>query len=221
MGSGHGEESQKETSRMNILFASHNRFKLKEVERLLPEGVQLICLADMPDSRPVEETGQTLMENAEIKAVAAFERYGLPSFADDSGLFVHALGGRPGVHSARFAGMGADDKQNMAKLLEELEGIRDRSAYFATCIAFRDWSGSHFFEGRIVGNITEAARGHNGFGYDPLFQPEGRTNTFAEMDSVVKEQLSHRAQAIRSFTDFLQRHLKAGSGESPPSFGNR
>lgn len=189
---------------MELLFSTHNRHKLKEILGLLPPGIRLSCLADRDGTMPVEETGNTLRENAAIKANHAFQSYGMPSFADDSGLFVRALDGAPGVHSSSFAGQDASALQHVEKLLRELNGKEDRSAWFETCIAFRETNGIHFFHGKIHGIITTASRGEGGFGYDPVFLPEGEEMTFAEMASARKREISHRGKALHAFSEYLR-----------------
>ncbi len=197
---------------MKILFATHNRNKLEEVRKRISPQFELLCLADIENSISPEETGTTLKENAAIKANSAFKALGIPSFSDDSGLFVQALQGAPGVYSADYAGEHGNAEKNIDKLLSELSHHPERSAYFETCIAFREENGIHFFTGRVHGQITHEPAGAEGFGYDPVFLPDGSEQTFGQMDSVSKYDVSHRSRALEAFTKFL---LSRGSSEQP------
>ncbi|HET6566323.1 MAG TPA: RdgB/HAM1 family non-canonical purine NTP pyrophosphatase, partial [Rhodothermales bacterium] len=175
-----------------------------EMQALLGDlGVVLIPASDFPGAPEVEEDAPTLEGNARKKAVELQAFTGLSAVADDTGLEVDALGGRPGVHSARYSGPEADAGANRAKLLRELDGVRDRTARFRTVIAYADGEQVHLFEGVCEGRITEAERGAGGFGYDALFVPEGEDRTFAEMGKGEKNAISHRARALRGFVDFL------------------
>lgn len=170
--------------------------------------IELVSAADVQDAPHVEEDADTLRGNAEKKARALHEHTGLPSLADDTGLEVDALGGVPGVHSARYAGPESNDSANRAKLLAALAGCEDRSARFHTSLAFAENSGLHFFDGVCEGVITNAERGSAGFGYDAIFQPfaaDGRT--FAEMDKAEKNLISHRGRALAQFVRFLEEQL--------------
>lgn len=179
-----------------LAVASKNPDKIKEIEEVLaPIGLadEIVRGLDWPD---VEETGETLEENALIKARAVVEATGLPAIADDTGLEVEALGGEPGVHTARFAGPHATYDENVARMLEVMEGVSDRAARFRTVVALVFPDGVEVVsEGSIEGVITRSRRGSDGFGYDPVFEVEGRT--LAEMTAEEKNQLSHRARAIR------------------------
>lgn len=157
--------------------------------------------AGLPSDLP--ETGQTFAANALQKARFAFERTGLTCIADDSGLEVEALNGAPGVYSARYAGAAKSDMANVAKLLRELDGVMDRRARFRTMIALIDADGEHLFEGEVRGTITTEMRGTNGFGYDPVFLPEMSELTFAELDAVRKNAISHRGHAVWKLVRFL------------------
>nr|MBP9080787.1 RdgB/HAM1 family non-canonical purine NTP pyrophosphatase [Flavobacteriales bacterium] len=163
--------------------------------------------AGLPTDLP--ETGHTFAANALQKARFAFERTGMPCIADDSGLEVDALNGAPGVYSARYAGQAKDDRANMAKLLHELGGVTNRKARFRTVIALIDASGEHLFEGEVRGTITTEPRGANGFGYDPVFLPEMSELTFAELDPVRKNAISHRGHAVWKLVRFLTDHQPA------------
>jgi len=189
---------------MELVFATNNPGKLSEVRQLLPSSIRLLSLRDIDCEEELPETGRTLTDNARQKANYVFEKYGMNCFADDTGLEVDALGGRPGVYSARFAGKQADPLENMQKLLIEMRGITDRRARFRTVIALIDSTGTHCFEGIVSGTITEAPRGSNGFGYDPVFVPEGTSMTFAEITAEAKNAVSHRRMAIDGLMEFLK-----------------
>lgn len=186
----------------SLVVASKNVDKIREVEAVLAEvGLvgEVVRGLDWPD---VEETGDTLEANALLKARAVAEATGLPALADDTGLEVDALGGAPGVYAARYSGPGATYASNVAKLLDELQGISERRAVFRTVIAVVDPGGDEWLaEGTLDGRIALAARGGNGFGYDPVFEVGGRT--LAEMDAAEKNGLSHRARALRAIAAAL------------------
>jgi len=190
-----------------LVIASHNPGKVQEITELLaPHGLSVISAASLGLPEP-EETGATFTENAVLKAVAAATASGLPVLADDSGIAVTALGGQPGIYSARWAGPGKDFSVAMHRVERELAGTTDRSAAFvsALCLAWPD--GRHeTFEGRVEGTLVWPPRGNNGFGYDPMFVPEDRQQTFGEMDPAAKHALSHRSRAFakllaRGFAD--------------------
>lgn len=189
---------------MKICFASNNRHKLEEIrEKLAGSFLEIIPLEETGITEDIPETGDTLTDNAFQKARYVYERTGLFCFADDSGLEVSALGGAPGVYSARYAGPQRDANDNMDKLLHELDGKTDRSAAFKTVIALLHPSGDYAFEGEIRGTILREKRGDKGFGYDPLFVPDGHDRTFAEMDNAAKNRISHRALAVEKLVAFL------------------
>lgn len=188
---------------MKWVFASKNEHKVSEIRALLPDRIILQSLNDIGWDNDIEETGETLEANAVIKAKAVFEATGMPCFADDSGLEVAALNGRPGVHSARFAGPEKSDFNNCEKLLSDLKGMENRKAKFKTVIAYVDDQGSHLFSGAVHGTILHEFRGTMGFGYDPLFVPDGWTLTFAEVTKDEKNRVSHRAKAFEQFLKFL------------------
>lgn len=185
-----------------LAVASKNPDKVREVEEVLAStGVvsEIVRGLDWPD---VEESGETLEENALLKARAVTEATGLPALADDTGLEVDALGGRPGVHSSRFAGLEATYDENVALLLEVMAGVEDRSARFRTVVALVFPDGVEITaEGVVEGSIIEEPRGNSGFGYDPVFEVDGRT--FGEMTLEEKSLLSHRARAIRALAESL------------------
>jgi XTP/dITP diphosphohydrolase len=186
-----------------LLLCTGNPGKVAELRALLPSGMDLLSLTDAGLPLDLPETGDTFAANALEKARFAFERTGLRCIADDSGLEVTALGGAPGVYSARYAGPAKNDGENMARLLRELDGKEDRSARFRTVIALIDGTGEHLFEGEVRGSITTAPRGSNGFGYDPVFLPEMSDLTFAELDARMKNAISHRAQAVWKLVRWL------------------
>lgn len=192
---------------MNIVFATNNKNKLAEVRAMLGGKVEVLSLADIGCHVDIPETGSTLEENAVIKAKYVYEHYNIPCFADDTGLEVDALNGAPGVYSARYAGgEGHDSEANMAKLLRELNGNDNRSARFRTVIALieEDEREPILFEGIVNGSITKEKSGAEGFGYDPIFQPEGHTKTFAELGNEVKNKISHRARAIAKLAEHFK-----------------
>jgi XTP/dITP diphosphohydrolase len=186
-----------------IVLCTGNPGKVVELKALLPAGMDLVGLRELglPDDLP--ETSPTLEGNALQKARYVFERTGLPSVADDTGLEVDALGGAPGVRSARYAGEAKDPKANMAKLLSELQDRPVRTAQFRTVIALVAPDGEWTFEGVVRGHIAGAPRGTGGFGYDPLFMPEGEEFTFAEMPLDRKNSMSHRARAVQALLQHL------------------
>lgn len=188
---------------MKLLFATNNRHKIEEVQQLTGSHFQLTGLAEAGITEELPETGDTMEANALQKARYAFAKCGLPCFSDDSGLEVEALDMAPGVYSARYAGPQKNDSDNMDKLLRELDGNTNRRAQFRTVIAFTDGKQEHLFEGIVKGTIIRERRGTNGFGYDPLFVPDGFEKTFAEMLPAEKNALSHRARALDGFLTFL------------------
>lgn len=193
------------SKKKTIVFATNNQHKLEEVRAILGDRFDIRSLDDIGCKADIPETGKTFSENALQKARFVKKYYGFDCFADDSGLEVAALDGAPGVHSARYASeAGHDSEANNAKLLEQMEGKTDRKADFKTVIAFIQGTDVHFFEGQVDGTIITERRGTNGFGYDPLFVPNGYEQTFAEMDPQTKNQISHRARAVQKFADFLK-----------------
>lgn len=187
-----------------LLFSSHNKDKINEIRAMIPSNIHLLSLADCGFADEIPETGQTLRDNAIIKARYAAERINIACFADDSGLEVTALNCAPGVYSARYAGEPKDHAANNEKLLRKLKGAKDRSARFKTVIAL--WWGEemHLFEGTVSGHIAEKPQGSNGFGYDPIFVPEGHARTFAEFSMEEKAALSHRGRALAKLLSFLK-----------------
>lgn len=187
---------------MKIYFASQNQNKIREIAAALPAGITIAGI-DEVTSNELEETGQTLEENALQKAKFVSEATSAPAFADDTGLEVDALNGAPGVISARYAGEQKSATDNIAKLLRELKGISNRSARFRTVIAYVNGHQQFLFEGIVDGKIAESPSGKEGFGYDPVFIPDGSTKTFAEMTLEEKNQWSHRARAAAKLIRFL------------------
>lgn len=193
---------------MKIIFASANKNKITEIKALLPAGFNLMGLADIGIIEEIPESGTTIKENSFLKAqyVLNFlkqKNETIAVFADDSGLEVESLNNAPGVYSARYAGVPKSDANNNKKLLEELKLVTNRKARFVTVITLIINGEIHYFEGEIKGTIAYEARGTNGFGYDPLFIPQGYRSTFAELDAEVKNTISHRAQAVKKLVAFL------------------
>lgn len=188
---------------MQLLFATHNQNKLKEVKNLIPKTIQLLSLADFNITTDVDETSDTIEGNALLKARSIYDQTGINCFADDSGLLVDALNGGPGVYSARFAGEQKNDDDNMRKLISALENETNRRAHFKTVIAVIIDKKEYLFEGIINGTIIKEKKGNNGFGYDPIFMPYGYNQTFAEMSLEIKNNISHRAIALRKMVSHL------------------
>ncbi len=192
-----------------ILIASNNLHKIKEISDILSSlPIKILSLKDFPDFPDTEETGSTLEENSLIKAKAVYEKFNIPALADDTGLFVDALKGEPGVYSARYAGENASYSDNCEKLLLNLKDVegKDRTAEFrCTLCLYVNENEHYFFKGLVEGKIIKQARGENGFGYDPLFIPKGFAKTYAEMGDEKKNELSHRALALKKFKKFLSR----------------
>lgn len=188
---------------MKLVFGTNNKHKLEEVKSILPETIELISLADINCHEDIPETADTLEGNAFQKAYYIKENYGYDCFADDTGLEVEALDNAPGVYSARYAGPGHDPEANMNKLLSALEEKENRKAHFRTAIALLLNGKEYIFEGIINGVIIDEKRGCAGFGYDPIFIPEGYSQTFAEMGNELKNKISHRALAVQKLTAFL------------------
>ncbi len=188
---------------MEIVFASNNAHKLEEVRSKLPEVFKVLSLKDVLGDVDIPETGTTLDENAAIKANYVFERTGKNCFADDTGLEISTLNGEPGVYSARYAGEECSFQDNMDKVLRNMAGATDRSAKFRTAICLILNGEEYLFEGSVEGEMLEEKRGEEGFGYDPIFQPKGFEETFAEMSMDQKNKISHRGRAVQKLVDFL------------------
>lgn len=190
---------------MKLVFATNNAHKLEEISSILGDKIELLSLKDIGCHEDIPETADTLEGNALLKSSFIYRNYGLNSFGDDTGLEVEALGGAPGVYSARYAGgEGHDSQANMRKLLRELEGVENRKARFRTVISLILDGKEYLFEGIINGEIIKEKRGGSGFGYDPIFKPEGYEQTFAELGAGVKNEISHRALAVKKLAQFLK-----------------
>jgi XTP/dITP diphosphohydrolase len=190
---------------LELVFATNNQHKLEEVSAKLGGRIKLLTLNDIGCHEDIEETGATFSENAAIKSRYIYEKYGLNCFGDDSGLEVEALDGKPGVYSARYACEHGNHGANIDKLLKNLEVIENRAARFVTIISLI-WEGNeYFFEGTVEGTIRDKRTGVQGFGYDPVFQPNGFDITFAEMSLEEKNKLSHRAKAVEKLVEFLNK----------------
>jgi XTP/dITP diphosphohydrolase len=191
------------TAIMKIVFATNNQHKLSEIRQILGDRVEVLSLQDIGCDVDIPETGKTLEENALQKAQYVFDHYHTDVFADDTGLEVEALNGAPGVYSARYAGEGHDSEANMSKLLKKLSNNDNRKARFRTVIALIQQGDVHKFEGIVNGQIIRERRGGQGFGYDPIFQPDGYDKTFAELGLDIKNTISHRARAVAKLCAFL------------------
>ena len=197
---------------MKIVFATNNQHKLQEIREILGDQFEILSLADIGCHEDIPETGNTLEANAHQKAEYVFDHYHIDCFADDTGLEVDALGGAPGVHSARYAeGTDHDSEANMAKLLRELGDNDNRKARFRTVISLIQMEGGnpvcsreYQFEGVVEGRIDREKHGSEGFGYDPVFIPEGYDKSFAELGEEIKNQISHRARAVKKLAEWLK-----------------
>ena len=188
---------------MKIVFATHNANKLKEVQDILPDPIELLSLDDIGCHEEIPEIADTVEGNALIKANHVFENYNYPCFADDTGLFVEALNGEPGVRSARYAGCSKDPNANNKKLLENLNSLENRNAFFKTVIVYKTETTTEEFTGICSGKILKSPTGQIGFGYDPIFLPEGYNQSFAEMSSKTKNKISHRGKAMEKFESYF------------------
>ena len=189
---------------MKIVFATNNKHKLEEIKDILGKEFEIVSLAEIGCHEDIPETGATLEENARQKSSYVVEHYGQNCFADDTGLEVDALNGEPGVHSARYAeGTDHDSEANMRKLLSKMANVKDRTARFGTVISLIINGVEHQFEGRVDGRIATEKHGKEGFGYDPIFIPEGYDKSFAELGEEVKNQISHRARAVKKLAEYL------------------
>ena len=187
-----------------LVFATNNAHKLAEVRAILEPEFTIISLDDLNCKDDIPETADTLEGNALLKATYIHDKFGLDCFADDTGLEIEALNGEPGVYSARYAGEDNNSYNNMCKVLSLLENKTNRKACFRTVIALILGEKTNFFEGKIDGNITLVPRGESGFGYDPIFVPEGYLLSFAQLSAIEKNNISHRALAVNKLIDFLQ-----------------
>lgn len=187
-----------------LVFATNNQHKLEEVRAVLADKLEIVSLNELGCFDDIPETADTLEGNALIKAQYIYEKFGLDCFADDTGLEVDALGGEPGVYSARYAGEDSNAQNNMHKLLKNLGENSNRTAHFRTVIALIEGDETRYFEGKINGEIAYEPRGDAGFGYDPIFIPEGYNISFAEIGAEVKNTISHRALAVGKLTEYLK-----------------
>jgi XTP/dITP diphosphohydrolase len=188
---------------LRLVFATHNTNKAREIQSIMPQGVHILSLEDIGCDEDIPETGDTLEENALIKARYIFEQYGMNCFADDTGLEVESLNNEPGVYSARYAGPEKDPEANMNLLLKKLGNSSDRKARFRTAMALILHGEEHLFEGVVEGRITYEKKGSDGFGYDPIFEPENHGRTFSEMPLEEKNTMSHRARALEKMVHFI------------------
>ena len=188
---------------MKLVLASNNKHKLEEMRAILGDKVQILSLADINCHDEIPEEQDTIEGNAMQKAKYIYDKFGLDCFADDTGLEVECLNGEPGVYSARYAGEHPSFDDNIAKLLANMKGQENRKARFRTAIALIINGQEHIFEGEVKGCIIEEYRGQNGFGYDPVFLPDGYTQTFAELPSEIKNKISHRGNAAKKLATFL------------------
>ena len=189
---------------MKLVFATNNLNKLKEVQEMLPNSIQLLSLKDIHCFDEIEETETTLEGNAHLKADYITNKFGFNCFADDTGLEVESLNGKPGIYSARFAGEPSNSENNMQKLLVDLETKINRKAQFRTAVSLNINNDKFLFEGICTGEILTKKQGEKGFGYDPIFKPEGFNQSFAEITSKEKNTISHRGIAIQKLVSFLK-----------------
>ena len=189
---------------MELVFASNNKNKIQEIQSMLPESIKILSLSDIGCHEEIPETANTIEGNAILKANYVTQKYGYNCFADDTGLEVETLNGQPGVFSARYAGEQRNDNDNMTKLLFELENETNRKAQFKTVICLNVNGEQYLFTGIIKGNITNERFGNQGFGYDPIFQPEGYQHTFAQISLNEKANISHRGIATRQLIAFFE-----------------
>lgn len=188
-----------------LVFATNNPHKLYEIRNIIPSRYEVLGLKDIGCDVDIAETSHTLEGNADLKALYVFENFGRDCFADDTGLEVNALNGRPGVYSARFAGEDGNAEKNIDKLLGELEGVQDRKARFRTVISLLIRGKIVHFEGIVEGKILLERKGTDGFGYDPVFLPDAYEESFAEMDLSLKNSISHRGRATRKLIEYLKK----------------
>lgn len=190
---------------MKLVFASNNKHKITEIQQLVGDKFQILSLEDIGCNVDIPETADTIEGNAILKARYVYEKYGFSCFADDTGLEIEALHGEPGVYSARYAGSQRNSEDNMGLVLANLRNETNRAAQFKTIIALHLGQEQYVFEGIVKGQITLEKRGENGFGYDPIFQPEDNLKTFAQMTLEEKAAISHRGRAVAKLIDFLDK----------------
>lgn len=191
---------------MKLVFATHNQNKVEEVQALFPKNIELLSLTDIGCHEEIPETSDTIKGNAILKANFVTEHYGYDCFADDTGLLVDVLDGAPGVLSARYAGKEKGSEANMNKLLNALLDKTNRKAHFKTVIALNIHKEQFLFEGKAEGEIIIEKKGNQGFGYDPIFKPNGFNETFAELSLEIKNSISHRGKAIQKLINYLNTH---------------
>lgn len=192
---------------MELVIATNNKGKMREIAAIL-QGVELLSLKDIGFTADIPEPYDTFEENAHTKAATVHAFCGKNVFADDSGICANALGGAPGVFSARYAGHDTDDERNLQKLLTELKGKEDKTAYYKAVICLIWEDRVYYFEGECHGHIIEQPRGEGGFGYDPIFVPQGHEQTFAELDPALKNEISHRGKVVRKMVAFIKEQLQ-------------
>ena len=190
---------------MKLVFASNNKHKITEIQQLVGDKFQILSLEDIGCNVDIPETADTIEGNAILKARYVYKKYGFSCFADDTGLEIEALHGEPGVYSARYAGSQRNSEDNMGLVLANLRNETNRAAQFKTIIALHLGQEQYVFEGIVKGQITLEKRGENGFGYDPIFQPEDNLKTFAQMTLEEKAAISHRGRAVAKLIDFLDK----------------
>lgn len=188
---------------MKIVFASNNLNKVNEIRQQLPKHIEILSLADIGCTEDIPETGDTIEQNAILKANYVTQKYGLPCFADDTGLEIEALNNEPGVYSARYAGADKNDENNMALVLKKLAHKNNRKARFKTVITLNINNNQQLFTGIVEGEITADKNGDQGFGYDPIFKPNGFDHTFAQMSMSQKNNISHRGKAVKQLIEML------------------
>ena len=188
-----------------LLFATKNKGKYDEVKKMMPKNINLMSLNDLYFNEDIEETGETLMQNAKIKSDFIFNKYRINCFADDTGLEIDSLNGLPGVYSARFAGKSCNTQENIEKVWDLLTGYKNKKARFKSVFSLNLNGKTFFFEGKIDGEIIFQRKGQNGFGYDSIFIPKGYTKTFAELNLIEKNNISHRSEALKRLIIFLDK----------------
>ena len=188
-----------------LVFATSNKGKYNEVKKMMPRNIKLLSLNDLNFMGDIQETGKTLKQNAKIKSDFIFNNFGINCFADDSGLEIDSLNGLPGIYSARFAGKTCNSNDNIEKVWKLLKGHKNTDAKFKSILSLNIDGNTFFFEGKIDGKIIFNKRGTNGFGYDSIFIPNGYNKTFAELNSVEKNQISHRSEALKKLIIFLDK----------------
>ena len=188
---------------MKLVFATNNLHKLNEIRNIISKDIELASLSDINCTDDIPETGDTLEENASQKSFYIYKKFGIDCFADDTGLEIEALDNRPGVYSARYAGEGCNFEDNMNKVLLELQGLENRKACFRTVISLIISGKEIQFEGRVNGTILKEKQGQQGFGYDPIFKPDGYEQTFAEISLSLKNRISHRGRAVVKLMKYL------------------